>query len=152
MISKSGEQLGVLKIADARARAEQESLDLMLISPDAKPPVCKLVNYGQFCYEQKKKERKAKKLNKNHITKELKLSVKISSNDYNVRLNKAKEFLGKGYAVKVSVFFRGREVTRKSFGVEVLEKFILDIEEYGQVAGKIIDSNRMIYIMIIPKS
>lgn len=123
----------------------------MLITADAKPPVCKLVNYGQFCYEQKKKERKAKKQSKNHITKELKLSVKISSNDYNVRLNKAKEFLSKGYAVKVSVFFKGREVTRKSFGEEVLVNFIKDIEEIGQPSGKIIDSNRMIYIIIMPK-
>ena len=141
----------MLSIAEARAMAEQEGIDLMLISPDAKPPVCKLVNYGQFCYEQKKKERKAKKANKNHITKELKLSVKISSNDYNVRLNKAKDFLAKGYAVKVSVFFKGREVTRKSYGVEVLKNFIQDIESFGQISGNIIDSNRMIYIMIMPK-
>lgn len=151
LIGADGEQVGIISTNEAKKQAQSSGLDLMLISAEANPPVCKLVNFGQFKYEQQKKEKKAKKMNKNQVLKELKLSVKISQHDYMVRVNRGKEFLSKGNTIKVSVYFKGREVTRKSFGLEVLERFIKDIEDFGTPSSKIIDSSRISYIMIVPK-
>ena len=148
MIGAQGEQLGVLSNMQAQEQAKNAGLDLLLIAESANPPVCKLVNIGQYKYEQQKKEKKSRKSQPSHITKELKLSVKISDHDYMVRVNRAKGFLDKGYTVKVSILFKGREIARKDLGRNVIQRFIKDIADHGGAMGGILDSNRIIYIML----
>jgi len=124
-----------------------------MVSENAKPPVCKIVNYGQYRYQEQKKERVARKNNKAQVVKELKLSPKISENDFNVRINKCKEFLEKGYTVKVFVPFRGREIMHPELGRKVIEKFIDLVKELGSVdqAQGIVSANRSMTTMITPK-
>ncbi len=148
LIGAQGEQLGVLSNTQAQEQAQSSGLDLLLIAENASPPVCKLVNIGQYKYEQQKKEKKSRKAQPAHITKELKLSVKISDHDYMVRVNRAKGFLDKGFTVKVSILFKGREIARKDLGRAVIERFIGDVAEHGGPLGEILDSNRIIYIML----
>jgi len=152
LIGSDGERLGVLSNSQAQEEARTLGLDLLMIAEKAEPPVCKLVNIGQYKYEQQKKEKKSKKTQPSHVTKELKLSIKISGHDYMVRVNRAKTFLAKGYTVKVSILFKGREITRKDLGREVIERFIKDVAECGGPLGEILDSNRIIFIMLSSKA
>jgi translation initiation factor IF-3 len=122
-----------------------------LVSPDAKPPVAKLVDFGQFRYEQQKKEKIAKKSGKNHVLKELKLSPKISEHDYQVRISSGRKFLTKGYKIKVSVFFKGREMAHPEIGREILSRYIQDVSDLGQQEADIIRANRSMLVIINPK-
>ncbi len=124
-----------------------------MVSENAKPPVCKIVNYGQYRYQEQKKERLSRKNNKAQVVKELKLSPKISDNDFNVRINKCKEFLGKGYTVKIVVPFRGREIMHPELGRKVIERFIEIVKDLGSVdqAQGIVSANRSMTTMITPK-
>lgn len=127
-----------------------QNLDLMLISKDASPPVCKLIDYGQFMYQQKKKDKKSKKTN--NVIKELKMSHKISIHDYNVRINQAIKFLDKKYKVKFTVKFKGREIIyRDQLGVKTLDKVIKDLNEYGIKDNDIVKSGRNLSVLINPK-
>lgn len=130
--------------------SQDQSLDLMLISKDAKPPVCKLIDYGQFMYQQKKKDKKSKKTN--NVIKELKMSHKISVHDYNVRINQAIKFLDKKYKVKFTIKFKGREIIyRDQLGVKTLDKVIEDLNEYGIKDNDIVKSGRNLSVLINPK-
>jgi len=129
LIGPEGEQLGVTSIEDARNISSQKQLDLVLISENSTPPVCKLIDYGQFLYKQKKKEKQSKKTSQ--IIKEIKMSPKISDHDYTVRLNKSKKFLEKKYKIKVNIFFRGREIVHNELGFKLIQRFIGDISELG---------------------
>lgn len=131
--------------------AKDRELDLLLISPDAKPPVCKLINYGQFRYEQQKKEKLARKSNKSNIIKELKMSPKISGNDFNIRVKRGIEFLKKGYKLKVTIFFKGREIVHSSLGLEVLNKFLDAVAELGQSESEPSQAKRLITVIVSPK-
>lgn len=127
-----------------------QNLDLMLISKDANPPVCKLIDYGQFMYQQKKKDKKSKKTN--NVIKELKMSHKISVHDYNVRINQAIKFLEKKYKVKFTIKFKGREIIyRDQLGVKTLDKVIEDLNEYGIKDNDIVKSGRNLSVLINPK-
>lgn len=101
------------------------------MSPNAEPPVCRVLNYGQFKYQQNKKDKQAKKSNKSNIVKEIKMSPKISIHDYTVRVNHSKSFLEKGYRVKLTIPFRGREIMHKDLGNELAQRFIEDIKDFG---------------------
>ena len=121
LISSEGEQLGVVSINEAREKAEEAGLDLVLIAPTAKPPVCKIIDYGKFRYELARKDKEAKKKQKTIEVKEVRLSPNIDTNDLNTKVGSARKFLEKGNKVKVTLRFRGREMERM-----LKSKYILD--------------------------
>lgn len=149
LIDEAGNQVGVVDTRVAQDRANSVQLDLVLISETANPPVCKIIDYGQFMYQQKKKEKQSKK--SAQVTKELKMSPKISEHDYMVRLTKGIEFLKKKYKVKLTIFFRGREIVHQSLGESVLNRFIEQISEYGIADKEITRSGRQMIAIINPK-
>ena len=123
LIGDTGEQLGIMSAAEALNIAEERGLDLVKISPQAQPPVCKLMNYGKFKFEQSKREKEAKK--NQHVVeiKEIRMSPGIDVGDFNTKLKNAQKFLADGNRVKVSVRFRGREMAHTEIGRELLTKF-----------------------------
>ena len=132
------------------SKAKENELDLILIASNANPPVCKLEDWGQFLYKLKKKEKNQKK--SVQILKEIKLSHKISENDYMIRVNRAKKFLGKNYKIKVTITFRGREVIfMNDLGIKKAQQFIKDVEDYGVTDGDIVKSVRNLSVIISPK-
>ena len=123
LVSAEGEQLGILPLAEAMAKAEEANMDLVKISPNADPPVCKLMDYGKYRFEQSKREKEAKKNQRVVEIKEVRMSPSIDVNDFNVKLRNAQKFLGEGDRVKVSVRFRGREMAHTEIGRDLLLKF-----------------------------
>ena len=123
VIGEDGEQLGVMSDRDALKLAEEAGVDLVKIAPTAKPPVCKIVDYGKFKYEQTRKEKEAKKKQKVVEIKEIRLSPNIDSNDLNTKVNAAKKFISKGDRVKVTLRFRGREMAHMNTSKHILDDF-----------------------------
>ncbi|MDE7022146.1 MAG: translation initiation factor IF-3 [Lachnospiraceae bacterium] len=123
VIGESGEQLGVMATRDALKLAEEAGVDLVKIAPTAKPPVCKIVDYGKFKYEQTRKEKEAKKKQKVIEIKEIRLSPNIDTNDLNTKVNAARKFITKGDRVKVTLRFRGREMTHMNNSKHILDDF-----------------------------
>jgi len=123
LIGANGEQLGIVSPADALRSAEEQGLDLVKISPQAVPPVCKLMNYGKFRFEQGKREKEAKK--NQHVVeiKEIRMSPGIDIGDFNTKLRNAQKFIAEGNRVKVTVRFRGREMAHTDIGKELLDRF-----------------------------
>ena len=131
LISATGEQLGILSTREALERAAEADLDLVKISPTANPPVCKLMDYGKYKFEQQKREKEARKNQRVIEIKEVRMSPGIDVNDFNVKLRNAQKFLSEGDRVKVTVRFRGREMAHTNIGQDLLLKFA---EECGEVA------------------
>ena len=123
VIGADGSQLGIMTSSDALALAEEKDLDLVKIAPNAVPPVCKIMDYGKFRFEQLKKEKEAKKNQKVVELKEIRLSLNIDTNDFNTKVNQAAKFLQQGHKLKVSIRFRGREMAHTSLGLEVHKRF-----------------------------
>lgn len=123
VIGESGEQLGVMATRDALKLAEEAGVDLVKIAPTAKPPVCKIVDYGKFKYEQTRKEKEARKKQKVIEIKEIRLSPNIDTNDLNTKVNAARKFITKGDRVKVTLRFRGREMTHMNNSKHILDDF-----------------------------
>lgn len=123
IIGENGDQLGVMSIKDAMKLAREADLDLVKIAPNAKPPVCKIVDYGKFRYEQMRKDKEARKKQKVTDVKEIRLSPNIDVNDLNTKANQARKFLTKGDKVKVSLRFRGREMAHVQVGKQILDDF-----------------------------
>ncbi len=132
LVSADGEQLGIMPVAEAMAKAEEASLDLVKISPNADPPVCKLMDYGKYKFEQTKREKEAKKNQRVVEIKEVRMSPSIDVNDFNVKLRNAQKFLSEGDRVKVTVRFRGREMAHTEIGRDLLLKFA---EQCAEVAN-----------------
>lgn len=130
VISSTGDMLGVMSAAEALRLAEEENLDLVKISPAAVPPVCKIMNYGKFKFEQAKKEKENRKNQKTVEIKEIYLSMTIDVGDLNIKAKKTIEFLTEGNKVKVSIRMRGRQMGRSSMGVDVMNRF------FGMLEGK----------------
>jgi translation initiation factor IF-3 len=151
LIDADGARLGVVTLEEARRIAEQKDLDVLLISDNIEPPVCKLVDFEHFRYEQQKKDKQQKKGGKNQVTKELKLSPNISDHDYLVRLNSAKKFLTKKYKVKATLFFKGRQITHPELGKEVMMKFMNDLKELGIPESTSLNTERVLTVNINPK-
>ena len=129
MISQTGEQLGVKSTRDALAIAEDANLDVVLVSPNAKPPVARIMDYGKFRFELQKKERDARKKQKTVTIKEIRLSPTIGEADFNTRLKNATKFLEKGDKVKVSVRFRGRAITHKDLVAKSLSRWRMPLRK-----------------------
>ena len=133
LIGNGGDQLGIMSAEEALRIADEQGLDLVKISPQANPPVCKLMDYGKYKFEQTKREKEARK--NQHIVeiKEVRMSPSIDVNDFNVKLRNAQKFLAEGNRVKVTVRFRGREVTHSSIGLELLKRFAEQCSEFGTI-------------------
>lgn len=123
VIGEDGEQLGIMSSKDAMKLAEEAGVDLVKIAPTAKPPVCRIVDYGKFRYEQTRKEKDAKKKQKVMEVKEIRLSPNIDTNDLNTKTNNARKFLSKGDKVKVTLRFRGREMAHMASSKHILDDF-----------------------------
>lgn len=133
VIGEDGEQLGIMSAKDALKLAQEADLDLIKIAPNAKPPVCKIVDYGKYRYEQMRKEKEAKKKQKTIDIKEIRFSPNIDTNDLNTKVNQAKKFLTKGDKVKVSVRFRGRELAHMEIGKDILANFAAQLEDVAVI-------------------
>ena len=133
LISDNGEKLGMLPIARALEIAEEKKLDLVLVSPNAQVPVCKIMNYGKYKFEQAKKEKEAKKKQKIQETKELRITPNIEEHDFGFKSKNARKFLTDGNKVKITVRFRGREVNNSKAGEIVLNNFIEKLEDIATV-------------------
>ena len=136
VIDENGRQLGAFPVNDAIRKAEEAGLDLVEVAPNTKPPVCKIMDYNKFKYDQAKKERMAKK--KQHIIhmKEIKMSSKIGEHDYQTKLNHLKKFLGRGDKTKITMFFRGREMAHIDLGRNILNRVIEDLTGIGEVEDR----------------
>ena len=133
VIDVDGSQLGILPLKEALNIAASKNLDLVDIAPQAKPPVCRIMDYGKYRYEQAKREKEARKNQKTIEIKEVRMSLNIDTHDFNTKVNAAKKFLAAGNKVKVSVRFRGREMTHPEIGRELLERFKNECSEIGSV-------------------
>jgi translation initiation factor IF-3 len=151
VISNDGEQLGIMPTKEAQSMANSKNLDLVMISPNAQPPVCKIMDYGKYKYEQARKEKESKKKQKVINIKEVRLRPGIEANDLNTKANQAIKFLKKGDKVKVELRFRGRELGHKDIGKEVMLKFIDIVKEFGEpTKAPAFEGNNMV-VMIDPK-
>ena len=133
LIGADGEQLGIMSSRDAQKLAEEAGLDLVKIAPTAKPPVCKIIDYGKYRYEQARKEKEAKKKQKTIELKEIRLSPNIDTNDLNTKINSAKKFIEKGNKVKVTLRFRGREMAHMNQSKYILDDFAESLADVAVV-------------------
>ena len=152
LISETGEQLGIMSAEDALKLAEEQGLDLVKISPNAVPPVCKVMDYGKFRFEQTKREKEARKNQRVVEIKEVRMSPSIDVNDFNVKLRNAQQFLGEGNRVKVTVRFRGREMAHTDIGQGLLVKFAEECKECAVLDKEPKLEGRHMSIFLSPKS
>ena len=136
LIGENGEKLGVIPTKEALEKAMDKNLDLVLVAPNGKPPVCKIMNYGKYKFEQSKKEKEAKKKQKTLELKELRVTPNIEEHDFEFKAKNARKFLEDGNKVKITVRFRGREVNNAKSGENVLNKFIEKLEDISTVEKK----------------
>ncbi|WP_096024889.1 translation initiation factor IF-3 [Campylobacter lanienae] len=150
-VGDDGTTYGVISKDEALNIANKMGLDLVLIAADAKPPVCKIMDYGKFRYQQEKKQKEAKKKQKVIEIKEIKLSAKIAQNDINYKIKHAQEFLSEGKYVKFRVFLKGREMTTPEIGVSLLEKIWDMVQEYADRDKAPILEGRYVNMLVTPK-
>lgn len=151
VIAPDGKQLGVMLTRDALRYAQEAQLDLVKIAPDTKPPVCKIMDFGKYKYEQSKREKEARKKQKIISIKEIRMNPTIDEHDFQVRLKSAIKFLQDGDKVKVSIKFRGRQMTHTKLGEEVLNKFVEGVKDYGFAEKEPKMEGRNMVVVISPK-
>lgn len=151
LIDSNGTQLGILELKKALEEAESRGLDLVEVSPDSKPPVCKILDFGKYRFEQSKKIKESKKKQKVILTKEIRLRPKIEEHDYNTKLRQAIGFLQRGNKVKISMRFKGRELAHTDIGRNVIDRIIEDVSENGVVEYQPKFEGRGIVTILIPK-
>ena len=151
VVDQNGEQLGVMPIRQALNLADEQQLDLVKIAPQAKPPVCKLMDYGKYRFEQSKREREIRKNQKVIEVKEVRLSATIEDHDIDVRVKNAIKFLQDGNKVKVTIRFRGRQITHSEIGREQMRNFAERIKDYGTVDKQPMIEGRNMTMFISPK-
>ncbi|MBO6229677.1 MAG: translation initiation factor IF-3 [Ruminiclostridium sp.] len=153
VIGAEGEQLGVMSSADALRKAEEADLDLVLIAPQGNPPVCRIMNYGKYRFEQAKREKEARRNQKQAELKEIQMSLNIDTNDFNTKVNQAVKFLKNGDKVKLRVRFRrARELTHMNLGEDLMKKFVEACAEYGSTEKAAVLEGKNYMIVISPKS
>ena len=150
LLDAEGNQVGVVSREEALAKAEQSTLDLVCISPNATPPVCKIMDYGKFKYEQQRKQRDARKNQKVLVTKEIRLSPTIDGHDFETKAKQAAKFLEKGDKVKVSIRFRARAITHSEIGRDVLDKFAERLAEISNVESRAKLEGRSMHMLLAP--
>lgn len=151
MIGSDGEAVGVVSIKEALAAAEEVNLDLVEVSPGAEPPVCKIMDYGKFVFEQKKAKAAAKKKQTIVHVKEIKFRPGTDIGDYNVKLKKLQQFLEDGDKTKITVRFRGREMAHKELGMELLGRVEKDLADFGEVEARPKLEGRQMMMVLAPK-
>ena len=151
VIGAEGEQLGILQRNEAIAMAREIGCDLVEGSSNATPPVCRIMDYGKFKYEQQKKKQDAKKRQAVVQVKEIKVRPKTDEHDYETKLKHIRSFLEDGDRCKVTVFFRGREIVHKDRGIEILERIVKDLEDVGKVEQEPRAEGRTLQMLVVPK-
>ena len=151
VINQEGEQVGILPIEEANNLASEASLDLVEISPNAEPPVCRIMDYGKFRFEENKKLQVAKKKQKQTQVKEIKFRPGTDIGDYNIKLRKLIAFLEEGDRTKVTLRFRGREMAHQELGMELLQRVKADLAEYGTVEQEPRMEGRLMVMVLAPK-
>ncbi|MCS7250397.1 MAG: translation initiation factor IF-3 [candidate division WOR-3 bacterium] len=136
VIDENKKNLGVMPLKEALKLARERNLDLVEVVPQASPPVCYIVDYGKFKYEQQQKEKELKRKQQSSVLKEIRLSPKINEHDYQTKLNQIKEFLEAKQRVRITIMMRGRESIHKDLALNLKERIIKDIEEFGYLEGK----------------
>jgi len=150
VIDDEKRQLGVLPLSEALNLARQKGLDLVEVAPEAKPPVCRMMDYGKFLYEQHKRAHEAKKHQKQSQLKEIKFRPKISGHDYQFKLKHIQRFLEEGNKVKITVMLRGREKARPELGQQVLVRLLTDIAGYGRQDGETKHHDWALSLLVVP--
>ena len=150
VIDDEGNQLGILPPFEALKLAKEKNLDLVEVSPTAQPPVCRIMDFGKFMYEQEKRERAAKKHQHVITVKEVKFRINVDEHDYQTKKNHVLRFLGEGDKVKATIFFRGREMTRQGLGREILERVIKDIGDKGIVEFRPRQEGNTLHLILAP--
>ncbi|MGQ9816756.1 MAG: translation initiation factor IF-3 [bacterium] len=151
LVDENRQYMGIFDIAIALRIARERGIDLVEVAPDAKLPVCRLMNFGRYVYEKKRQERASRK--HQHLTqvREMRLSMKISDHDYQVKINKIKEFLEKGDRVKVKLRLRGRELLHAHFGMKLVQRVINDLQEIAKEEAPPKQEDQTIYVILIPQ-
>jgi len=152
LIGADGEQAGIVSVKEALSLALSKNLDLVKIAPQAKPPVCRIMDYGKHKYELAKKEKEAKKKQKIVTVKEVRLSPNIESHDLNVKANQASKFLQSGDKVKVTLRFRGRELSNTSIGLKVIKEFAEILSEVSNIEKEAKLEGKQMILMLAPKN
>tara|TARA_Y100001970_G_scaffold277009_1_gene380578 strand:+ start:555 stop:1085 length:531 start_codon:yes stop_codon:yes gene_type:complete len=151
VISSSGKQLGIISIREALNHAEDEGYDLVEVSPDAKPPVCKIIDYGKLKYKEQKSKKEAKKKQKTIEVKEIKMRPGINKHDYEVKVRALSKFIEGGNKVKISMRFRGREMEHQNIGRDLLNKLTEQVSEYAKVEVPPKSEGRQIMMILVPQ-
>ncbi len=151
VVDEDGNQVGIITVADALKMARERDLDLVQVAANARPPVCRIMDYGKYKYEFSKRQRKAKQKSHQTHLKEVKMGVKIGDHDLQTKLNKAREFLEKRDKVKFTVRFRGREIVHKELGEDLLRKAQAELEDVAMVEVPIRLEGRFLSMMVAPK-
>ena len=152
VISETGEKLGIVPLARALELSTEKKLDLVLVSPNSQVPVCKIMNYGKYKFEQAKKEKEAKKKQRTQETKELRITPNIEEHDFGFKAKNARKFLEDGNKVKITVRFRGREVNNTKLGEQVLNQFIENLEDISVVERKPKLEGKNMFIILAKKA
>ena len=151
VIGEDGSQVGVLATREALAMAQSKGLDLVEVSPTARPPVCRIMDYGKFKYEQNRRARKARKNQHVMHLKEIKMRPKIDDHDYGFKMDHAREFLGDRDKVKFTITFRGREMARQEIGRQLIERIIADLADVASVEQSARSEGRTLTMVMMPK-
>jgi translation initiation factor IF-3 len=152
LIGANGDQIGVKSRQEALEMAQNANLDLVMVAPTAKPPVCRVMDYGKFRYEQQKKDKEARKNQKIITTKEVRLSPSIELNDFNTKLRNARKFLENGDKVKAAIRFRGRAITHSQIGKVVLERMAKECEDISIIEMSPRMEGRSMFLILAPKA
>lgn len=153
MIDDEGKALGILSVPEALAAAEARGLDLVEVSPSADPPVCRIMDYGKWLYQQKRRVREAHKKTQHHAAtlKEIRLRPETDKHDLEVKVKHAREFLEKGHRVQLSVFFRGRQMLHKERGYEMLNQIMERLQDLAKIERPSMMTGRRMTLLLVPK-
>lgn len=152
VIDEQGNKLGMMKTFDAIEKAQERDLDLVLVAPNGKPPVCKIMNYGKYKFEQAKKEKEARKNQKTFEVKELRVTPNIEEHDFNFKSKNARKFLEDGNKVKITVRFRGRELNYVKLGEQTLNKFIEELSDIAMIEKKPLLEGKNMFVILAKKA
>ncbi len=152
VIDEQGQKLGVMKTFDAIEKAAEKDLDLVLVAPNSNPPVCKIMNYGKYKFEQAKKEKEARKNQKTVETKEIRITPNIEEHDFGFKCKNARKFLEDGNKVRITVRFRGRELNYVKAGEDTLNKFIEELSDISQAEKKPVLEGKNLFIILAKKA
>lgn len=150
LVGDKGEQLGIMSLAQALEIAKKQNLDLIEVAPLAVPPVCRLVDYGKYKYEQSKKERELRRSQKITLVREIRLRPKIDNHDFEAKARSVKKLLGDGDKVKVTVMFRGREITHPGLGIALLQRMVQAVQDAGALERKPVMDGKRLQMILAP--